>query len=165
MKAESGTRCAADERNPWDRLTGEMRRIKESSELSYAGLAQRTHYSRSSWERFLNQKQLPTRLVVEQFAHAAGHDPGPLLEQLDRCLRDSGPHPSPGGHPGPAAPGHAPSPGAPAPARLAPADLRALALVSAAGMVLGGVLTLAVARAATNGAGLRGGFQGLSVGL
>ncbi|MFJ5835090.1 helix-turn-helix domain-containing protein [Streptomyces sp. NPDC093089] len=163
MKAESGTRCAADERNPWDRLTEEMRRIKESSELSYAGLAQRTHYSRSSWERFLNRKQLPTRLVIEQFARAAGQDPGPLLEQLDHCLRDSRPDRSPGASSGPGstgsapAPGHAPAPGTAAPARLAPADLRALALVSAAGMVLGGVLTLAVARAATNGSGRRWG--------
>ncbi|KQX13652.1 hypothetical protein ASC82_06805 [Streptomyces sp. Root431] len=63
-----------------------MRRIKCAMELSYGKLAQRTHYSRSSWERFLNQKQLPTRIAVEQFAAAAGQDPRPLLIRLEHSL-------------------------------------------------------------------------------
>ncbi|MFI8764740.1 helix-turn-helix domain-containing protein [Streptomyces sp. R-07] len=63
-----------------------MRRIKCATELSYGKLAQRTHYSRSSWERFLNQKQLPSRVAVEEFAAAAGTDPGPLLLRLERSL-------------------------------------------------------------------------------
>ncbi|WP_369146161.1 helix-turn-helix domain-containing protein [Streptomyces sp. R44] len=71
---------------PWAELAAEMRRIKCATELSYGQLAQRTHYSRSSWERFLNQKQLPTRVAVEQFAAAAGTDPRPLLLRLERSL-------------------------------------------------------------------------------
>ncbi|WP_406061611.1 helix-turn-helix domain-containing protein [Streptomyces sp. NBC_01077] len=71
---------------PWAELAAEMRRIKGATELSYGQLAQRTHYSRSSWERFLNQKQLPTRVAVEQFALASGQDPRPLLIRLERSL-------------------------------------------------------------------------------
>ncbi|WP_143664588.1 helix-turn-helix transcriptional regulator, partial [Streptomyces sp. NRRL B-24572] len=44
-----------------------MRAVKERSGLSYGRLAAKTHYSRSSWERFLNGKQLPSRVAVEQF--------------------------------------------------------------------------------------------------
>ncbi|MFF5281574.1 helix-turn-helix domain-containing protein [Streptomyces sp. NPDC013171] len=79
--------CAGcDATTPWAELAAEMRRIKLATELSYGKLAQRTHYSRSSWERFLNQKQLPTRVAVEEFAAAAGTDPGPLLRRLERSL-------------------------------------------------------------------------------
>ncbi|MFF0472468.1 helix-turn-helix domain-containing protein [Streptomyces sp. NPDC004284] len=79
--------CAGcDTTTPWAELAAEMRRIKGDTELSYGKLAQRTHYSRSSWERFLNQKQLPTRVAVEEFAAAAGTDPGPLLLRLERSL-------------------------------------------------------------------------------
>ncbi|MFD8636975.1 helix-turn-helix domain-containing protein [Streptomyces sp. NPDC059533] len=63
-------------------LFAEMRRIKEASQLSFGRLADRTHYSRSSWERFLNGKQLPTAVAVEQLATAAGTDPAPLLALL-----------------------------------------------------------------------------------
>ncbi|MEV4424649.1 helix-turn-helix domain-containing protein [Streptomyces sp. NPDC049602] len=79
--------CAGcDATTPWAELAAEMRRIKCATELSYGKLAQRTHYSRSSWERFLNQKQLPSRVAVEEFAAAAGTDPGPLLLRLERSL-------------------------------------------------------------------------------
>ncbi|GGU73631.1 hypothetical protein GCM10010275_05410 [Streptomyces litmocidini] len=79
--------CAGcDTTTPWAELAAEMRRIKDVTALSYGKLAQRTHYSRSSWERFLNQKQLPTRVAVEEFAAAAGTDPGPLLLRLERSL-------------------------------------------------------------------------------
>ncbi|MER5204649.1 helix-turn-helix domain-containing protein [Streptomyces sp. NPDC002825] len=79
--------CAGGEpTTPWAELAAEMRRIKCATELSYGQLAQRTHYSRSSWERFMNQKQLPTRVAVEEFAAAAGTDPRPLLLRLERSL-------------------------------------------------------------------------------
>ncbi|QTI48445.1 hypothetical protein JYK04_06309 [Streptomyces nojiriensis] len=67
-------------------LSTEMRRIKESSQLSFGRLADRTHYSRSSWERFLNGKQLPTTVAVEQLAAVAGTDPEPLLDLLARAV-------------------------------------------------------------------------------
>ncbi len=63
-----------------------MRRIKEASQLSFGRLADRTHYSRSSWERFLNGKQLPTTVAVEQLAAVAGTDPEPLLDLLARAV-------------------------------------------------------------------------------
>ncbi|WKD32037.1 helix-turn-helix domain-containing protein [Streptomyces xanthophaeus] len=67
-------------------LSTEMRRIKEASQLSFGRLADRTHYSRSSWERFLNGKQLPTTVAVEQLAAVAGTDPEPLLDLLARAV-------------------------------------------------------------------------------
>ncbi|MFH9722600.1 helix-turn-helix domain-containing protein [Streptomyces sp. NPDC017254] len=85
----TGGGCAGHEScgaTPWAELAAEMRRIKGVTELSYGQLAQRTHYSRSSWERFLNQKQLPTRIAIEQFAAASGQDPRPLLIHLERSL-------------------------------------------------------------------------------
>ncbi|MFD9793895.1 helix-turn-helix domain-containing protein [Streptomyces sp. NPDC059070] len=65
-----------------EQLFTELRRIKQESGFSYGQLADRTHYSRSSWERFLNGKQLPSKVAVEQFASATGADPDPLLALL-----------------------------------------------------------------------------------
>ncbi|WP_406510239.1 helix-turn-helix domain-containing protein [Streptomyces sp. NBC_00212] len=65
-----------------EQLFGELRRVKQASGFSYGQLAERTHYSRSSWERFLNGKQLPSKVAVEQFAAATGADPRPLLALL-----------------------------------------------------------------------------------
>ncbi|MFI9747350.1 helix-turn-helix domain-containing protein [Streptomyces sp. NPDC052494] len=107
MAANGGRGCAGCEAAPWAELTAEMRRIKCATELSYGKLAQRTHYSRSSWERFLNQKQLPTRIAVEQFAAASGQDPRPLLLRLEHSLAHesaaratTGPAGAPGAVPG-----------------------------------------------------------------
>ncbi|MGW2790044.1 helix-turn-helix domain-containing protein [Streptomyces sp. NPDC001251] len=66
-----------------EQLFVELRRIKQASGLSYGQLADRTHYSRSSWERFLNGKQPPSKVAVEQFAAATGVDPLPLLGLLE----------------------------------------------------------------------------------
>ncbi|MEU1452026.1 helix-turn-helix domain-containing protein [Streptomyces avermitilis] len=62
-----------------ERVAGEMRRLKEVSGLSFSKLAARTHYSRSSWERFLNGKKPVPRAAVEQFASALGDEAGGLL--------------------------------------------------------------------------------------
>ncbi|MFD9725207.1 helix-turn-helix domain-containing protein [Streptomyces sp. NPDC059072] len=75
-------------------LFAEMRRIKEVSQLSFGRLADRTHYSRSSWERFLNGKQLPTVVAVEQLASAAGTDPEPLLALLSRATAPAASRPT-----------------------------------------------------------------------
>ncbi|MFF8805836.1 DUF2690 domain-containing protein [Streptomyces omiyaensis] len=56
-----------------------MREIKERHRLSYGRLAAMTHYSRSSWERFLNGKQLPTRVAVEELAAVGGEGPERLI--------------------------------------------------------------------------------------
>ncbi|MDX3246669.1 helix-turn-helix domain-containing protein [Streptomyces sp. ME18-1-4] len=63
-------------------LVAELRRLKAASRLSFGRLADRTHYSRSSWERFLNGKQLPTPAAVEQLAAVAGEEAEPLLALL-----------------------------------------------------------------------------------
>ncbi|MFF4522656.1 helix-turn-helix domain-containing protein [Streptomyces bluensis] len=47
-----------------------MRRLKELPGLSFAKLAARTHYSRSTREGFLNGKRPVPREAVEQFASA-----------------------------------------------------------------------------------------------
>ncbi|MFF7263596.1 helix-turn-helix domain-containing protein [Streptomyces sp. NPDC008159] len=60
-------------------IAGEMRRLKKQSGLSFAKLAARTHYSRSSWERFLNGKKPVPREAVEQFASVMGDWAGALL--------------------------------------------------------------------------------------
>ncbi|MEV4937864.1 helix-turn-helix domain-containing protein [Streptomyces zaomyceticus] len=151
---------------PSAELAAEMRRIKDVTELSYGQLAQRTHYSRSSWERFLNQKQLPTRIAVEQFAAASGQDPRPLLVHLERSLaheaagRAGGGRGAPvGGGPASTRAGDGPAStragGTPAaragggPRGTAPADdgpgvrpvVRSLALLTA-GALAGGLVTL-----------------------
>ncbi|MFE1903445.1 helix-turn-helix domain-containing protein [Streptomyces gardneri] len=140
MAANGGRGCAGCEAAPWAELTAEMRRIKCAAELSYGKLAQRTHYSRSSWERFLNQKQLPTRIAVEQFAAASGQDPRPLLVRLEHSLAHEAAGRGSGGVTGPVgALAPAPRSGAPARRRTGPAGaVRPLGLV-VAGALLGGL--------------------------
>ncbi|MER7466997.1 DUF2690 domain-containing protein [Streptomyces sp. NPDC097981] len=103
-------------------LFAEMRRIKDASQLSYNRLADKTHYSRSSWERFLNGKQVPTRIAVEEFAAAAGEDPAPLLALLELAVvRDESPAEEPAART-PERPGPEPVPSsAPVAAQTAPA--------------------------------------------
>ncbi|MEU3397182.1 helix-turn-helix domain-containing protein [Streptomyces filamentosus] len=62
-----------------ERVLAGMRGIKEEFGLSYGRLAEKTHYSRSSWERFLNGKQWPSRAAVQQLADVVGQDPAPLI--------------------------------------------------------------------------------------
>ncbi|MER8046011.1 DUF2690 domain-containing protein [Streptomyces sp. NPDC094032] len=62
-----------------------MRRIKEEFGLSYVRLAEKTHYSRSSWERFLNGKQWPRRAAIQQLAEVVGEDPTGLIELWERA--------------------------------------------------------------------------------
>ncbi|MFJ7956705.1 helix-turn-helix domain-containing protein [Streptomyces sp. NPDC096319] len=129
---------------PWAELAAEMRRIKGATELSYGTLAQRTHYSRSSWERFLNQKQLPTRVAVEEFAAAAGADPAPLLLRLERSLaHETATRAAAAAHDR-ARDGAPPAaPAAPAPRRESrlPGLGRPLGLLAAGALVGGGVVT------------------------
>ncbi|KAA6215786.1 helix-turn-helix domain-containing protein [Streptomyces filamentosus] len=73
-----------------ERVLAGMRGIKEEFGLSYGRLAEKTHYSRSSWERFLNGKQWPSRAAVQQLADVVGQDPAPLItlwEHAERLAR------------------------------------------------------------------------------
>ncbi|MFD7966521.1 helix-turn-helix domain-containing protein [Streptomyces zaomyceticus] len=84
-----------------------MRRIKEEFGLSYGRLAEKTHYSRSSWERYLNGKQWPSRAAIQQLADVVGQDPTPLIalwehaEKLARRSRREGAGPEVQGEPEP----------------------------------------------------------------
>ncbi|MEV4441097.1 helix-turn-helix domain-containing protein [Streptomyces sp. NPDC049577] len=60
-------------------LVVQLRRLKDHSGLSLASLAAKTSYSSSSWERYLNGKQLPPRDAVEQLARVCGTEPTRLL--------------------------------------------------------------------------------------
>ncbi|MCC3775236.1 helix-turn-helix domain-containing protein [Streptomyces sp. UNOB3_S3] len=57
----------------------QLRRLKDRSGLSLAALAAKTSYSSSSWERYLNGKQLPPRDAVEELARVCGADTTRLL--------------------------------------------------------------------------------------
>ncbi|MCX5055519.1 MULTISPECIES: XRE family transcriptional regulator [unclassified Streptomyces] len=88
VRGESGTPTDARQL-----LLAEMRRMKDASGLSFGRLASRTHYSRSSWERFLNGEQLPTRVAMEQLAAAVGEESTALLalwDTLDTTSRELG---------------------------------------------------------------------------
>jgi transcriptional regulator with XRE-family HTH domain len=61
------------------RLTAALRELKQRTGLSLAALAQRTTYSKSSWERYLNGKTLPPRQAVEDLCRLA-------REPAGRCL-------------------------------------------------------------------------------
>lgn len=60
-------------------LVVQLRRLKDRSGLSLAALAAKTSYSSSSWERYLNGKQLPPRDAVEELARVCGADTTRLL--------------------------------------------------------------------------------------
>lgn len=59
-------------------LVGQLRRMKDRTELSLAALAGKTAYSKSSWERYLNGKKQPPRQAVLALAGLAGADTGRL---------------------------------------------------------------------------------------
>ncbi|MEU3794652.1 helix-turn-helix domain-containing protein [Streptomyces fructofermentans] len=59
---------------PARRLVVQMRQAKDHSGLSLSALANRTGYSRSSWERCLNGRALPPLWALEALADACGGD-------------------------------------------------------------------------------------------
>ncbi|MGW0731083.1 helix-turn-helix domain-containing protein [Streptomyces sp. NPDC002851] len=61
----------------------QLRRLKDHSGLGLAALAQRTEYSRSSWDRYLNGKALPPVEAVEALARVCGVDPARPLAQRE----------------------------------------------------------------------------------
>jgi len=66
-------------------LVHELRTLKDSTGLSLADLSARTHYSRSSWERWLNGKRLITAQALTSFAEAAGVDGARLAGLLNEA--------------------------------------------------------------------------------
>ncbi|WP_432045088.1 DUF2690 domain-containing protein [Streptomyces asiaticus] len=67
---------------------GRLRTLVERSGLSVAAVADRTGYSESSWERYLDGRLLPPRGAVEALAEATGadvHHLGTLWELAERA--------------------------------------------------------------------------------
>ncbi|RLU90452.1 hypothetical protein CTZ27_21230 [Streptomyces griseocarneus] len=59
-------------------FTEQLRRIVERSGMGLGAVADRTGYSKTSWERYLNGRLLPPFGAVEALAGATGADPGHL---------------------------------------------------------------------------------------
>ncbi|MDJ1645285.1 peptidoglycan-binding protein [Streptomyces pakalii] len=70
----------------------ELRRLKDSRSLSLTGLARRTTFSRSSWDRYLNGASFPPEAAVRELAALCHTDPDVLLA-LRALAQD---HPSAG---------------------------------------------------------------------
>ncbi|MET9619434.1 DUF2690 domain-containing protein [Streptomyces sp. NPDC006464] len=74
-----GSGAAAEE------LASELLALKKASGLSFAQLSQKTHYAKSSWERWVNGKQFPPRDAVESLARLCETPPARLLDVWDRA--------------------------------------------------------------------------------
>ncbi|MFM9700209.1 helix-turn-helix domain-containing protein [Streptomyces europaeiscabiei] len=61
------------------RLTVALRELRARTGLSLAALSERTSYSKSSWERYLNGKSLPPRQAVADLCRIANEPGGRLL--------------------------------------------------------------------------------------
>ncbi|MGW1334769.1 DUF2690 domain-containing protein [Streptomyces rubiginosohelvolus] len=61
------------------RLVAALRELRAGAGLSLAALAERTPYSKSSWERYLNGKSLPPRQAVRELCRLANEPDGRLL--------------------------------------------------------------------------------------
>ncbi|MFD5693848.1 helix-turn-helix domain-containing protein [Streptomyces rubiginosohelvolus] len=61
------------------RLVAGLRELRTGAGLSLAALAERTPYSKSSWERYLNGKSLPPRQAVRELCRLANQPDGRLL--------------------------------------------------------------------------------------
>ncbi|MGW4163636.1 DUF2690 domain-containing protein [Streptomyces sp. NPDC004788] len=64
-------------------LASELLALKKASGSSFAQLSEKTHYAKSSWERWVNGKQFPPRDAVESLARLCATDPEPLLALWD----------------------------------------------------------------------------------
>ncbi|HET9169690.1 MAG TPA: helix-turn-helix transcriptional regulator, partial [Actinospica sp.] len=64
------------------RLVGELRALKDEYNLSLAQLSASTHYSRASWERWLNGKRLITLDALTAVSTRFGVNPALLITLL-----------------------------------------------------------------------------------
>ncbi|GAA1084548.1 helix-turn-helix domain-containing protein [Streptomyces javensis] len=114
------------------RPTLALRELRARTGLSMAALAERTTYSKSSWERYLNGKQLAPRQAVEALCTMAGEPPGRLLALWE--LADGEWSGRAGGPPHPAEPDQRPG---------RRAGLRGWAAVGVAACVVGAAVAAA----------------------
>ncbi|MFE6848893.1 helix-turn-helix domain-containing protein [Streptomyces sp. NPDC057686] len=68
-------------------FTGHLRRLVDHSGLSTAAVADRTGYSETSWERYLNGRLLAPKRAVLAFAEATGADPDHLVTMWELAER------------------------------------------------------------------------------
>ncbi|WP_432104025.1 DUF2690 domain-containing protein [Streptomyces sp. bgisy091] len=61
------------------RLVAALRELRAGAGLSLAALAERTAYSKSSWERYLNGKSLPPRQAVRDLCRLVNEPDGRML--------------------------------------------------------------------------------------
>ncbi len=65
------------------RLVRGLRELRDRSGLTLAGLAAKTTYSKSSWERYLNGKNLPPRQAVEELCSLVNEPSRRLITLAD----------------------------------------------------------------------------------
>ncbi|MEU4208518.1 helix-turn-helix domain-containing protein [Streptomyces sp. NPDC026206] len=94
------------------RLAAGLRELKGRTGLSLAALGERTPYSKSSWERYLNGKKLPPRQAVEALCRLAGEPAGRLVALWE--LAEQAWSGRSGAAPPPTSPSPSPSPSTPA---------------------------------------------------
>ncbi|MGW1072952.1 helix-turn-helix domain-containing protein [Streptomyces sp. NPDC002537] len=68
-------------------FTEQLRRLVERSKLSLGAVADRTGYSKTSWERYLNGRLLPPLGAAEALAEATGTDVGHLSTMWELAER------------------------------------------------------------------------------
>ncbi|MFD8548304.1 helix-turn-helix domain-containing protein [Streptomyces sp. NPDC059649] len=68
-------------------FTERLRGLVDRSRLSVAAVADRTGFSKTSWERYLDGRLLPPRRAVVALAEATGTDPGHLLMRWEPAER------------------------------------------------------------------------------
>ncbi|MER7669689.1 DUF2690 domain-containing protein [Kitasatospora sp. NPDC096128] len=71
---------------PARRLAEELRTLKDTAGLSLSELAARTHYSRASWERWLNGKRVVTEQALEALIGAVDCDATALRRLWQRAV-------------------------------------------------------------------------------
>ncbi|MYR94380.1 MULTISPECIES: peptidoglycan-binding protein [unclassified Streptomyces] len=70
-------------------LVVELRTVKSRSGLTLVALERKTAYSKSSWERYLNGRTLPSADAVRALCTVAGCDPAPLLALREEAAADA----------------------------------------------------------------------------
>ncbi|MGN9761673.1 helix-turn-helix domain-containing protein [Streptomyces sp. SD31] len=143
------------------RLAAALRELKERTGLSLAGLAAKTSFSKSSWDRYLNGRTLPPRDAVQELCRLAGEPEGRCLalweiveSQWSGRAKEGPRSPAPTPTPTPAPPPPPPPPpppreathsGSPAADGAVHRSAAAVAvLVSVCAVVVGGVAAVAL---------------------
>jgi tetratricopeptide (TPR) repeat protein/transcriptional regulator with XRE-family HTH domain len=85
MAARERTGGSAEGEDAARRLAEELRTAKEAAGLSLAQIGRYTHYSRASWERWLNGKRLISPGALAGFAELTGSDGAHLARLLSRA--------------------------------------------------------------------------------